>query len=81
MADQIERDRNAKGDRHGARLRPETVRRGTSNAASRLTDESVRAIRTRYAAGETQTALAADFHVSQPLISQVIRRKIWTHLE
>jgi hypothetical protein len=81
MADQLGRDRNAHGDRHGARLHPETVRRGTRNAAARLTDENVIDIRRRYAAGETQMTLASAFAVSQPLISQIVRRKVWTHLE
>ena len=81
MADQQARGRNAKGDRHGARTRPETVLRGASNGSARLTDDQVLDIRARYAAGETQVALAAAFDVSQPLISQIVRRKVWTHLK
>lgn len=79
--DQVARGRTARGDRHGTHAQPETRRRGTNNAAARLTDDTVRSIRARYAGGETQTALATAFGVSQPLVSQIIRRKIWTHLE
>lgn len=81
MADQMSRGRNASGDRHGSRLHPETVRRGTNNASARLTESAVREIRSRYADGETQVALAAAYDVSQPLISQIVRRKVWTHLK
>lgn len=81
MTDQIERGRNAAGDRHGARLKPETVLRGARNGSARLTDDDVRAIRSRYAGGETQVVLAEAFSVSQPLISQIVRRKVWTHLK
>lgn len=81
MADQVARDRNAKGDRHGARTKPERVRRGVNNAAARLTDDQVIEIRQRYADGDTQVALATAYAVSQPLISQIVRRKVWTHLK
>lgn len=79
--DLVERDRSAKGDKHGSHLKPETRRRGTNNGSARLTDEQVIDIRRQYADGATQLALAALFKVSQPLISQIVRRKVWTHLE
>ena len=80
-ADMVERDRSMAGDRHHTRRDPSTRRHGTANGAARLTDDQVRAIRTQYAAGARQVDLAADFGVSQPLISQIIRRAAWAHLE
>lgn len=80
-ADQIERDRTARGDRHGSHIKPETVRRGEANTAAKLTAEQVREIRARHAAGEKQVPLAAEFDVTQGLVSAITRRAIWTHLE
>ena len=80
-ADQVDRGRSASGQRHGSHTHPETRRRGSANGSARLNDSLVAEIRARYAAGETQVVLAAAFDVSQPLISQIVRRKIWTHLE
>lgn len=80
-ADQIERDRTTRGDRHHTRRDPSTRVRGTRNGSAVLTEDAVRAIRTSYAAGATHVALAADHGVSQPLISQIVRRVVWTHVE
>lgn len=81
MADQVERDRTARGDRHGSRKHPETVRRGSDNSAARLTEEQVIEIRRRYAAGEKQVPLSAEFGISQITVSLIVRRRTWTHLK
>jgi hypothetical protein len=80
-ADQIERDRTTRGDRHHTRRDPGTRRRGEANGAARLTEEQVLTIRARYSEGATQVALAQEFNVSQPLVSQIIRRVAWSHIE
>jgi hypothetical protein len=80
-ADQIERDRTTRGDRHHTRRDPSTRLRGTANGSAVLTDEQVRSIRTAYAAGATQVVLAAEHGVTQSHISQIVRRKTWAHLE
>jgi hypothetical protein len=68
-----------KAKNHG----PDRVRDGTSNrgercAAAKLTAEIVGECRRRYAAGETQTALAAEFGVDQAAMSRAIRGLTWT---
>jgi hypothetical protein len=89
-------ERRAVGDRNGSRLHPERLKRGNENPSrlyperrphgtalsnARLTDEQVRAIRRRYAAGGvSQQALANEYHVSQRLISSVVRREAWKHI-
>jgi hypothetical protein len=40
----------------------------------------VRAIRTAYAAGQTQQALATAYGVHQGIISKVVLRKSWRHV-
>lgn len=56
----------------------DSVRRGRTTGAKpvatrALTNEQAELIRIRHAAGETQTALAAEFGTSQQAISQIIR--------
>jgi hypothetical protein len=60
---------------------PEQRARGTANGSAKLDDDRVREIRRRSAEGATQTALARQFGVSQPLIGQIIRRAAWAHVE
>lgn len=54
---------------------------GTAHHASKLDDDKVREIRRRYAAGERQVPLAREFGVAQGIISDVVRRKTWRHVE
>lgn len=79
--DMVDRNRQARGSRHGSHLHPETVMRGVVNRAAKLTDDQVREIRARYANGEVQVVLAAAFNVTQVTVSLITRRKTWTHLE
>ena len=46
-----------------------------------LDPDKVRAIRLRYANGEFQRALGRDYGVSQFVISMVVRRRMWRHVE
>jgi len=46
-----------------------------------LTDEAVREIRRRYAAGSiTQQALANEYGIANSLINMVVKRKVWRHI-
>ncbi|WP_329064912.1 HNH endonuclease [Amycolatopsis sp. NBC_01480] len=54
--------------------------RGSRMGTSKLTEDQVIEIRRLRAAGQTITSLAADFGVSNPLISMIARRVIWTHV-
>ena len=73
-------ERAPRGDRNGLRLHPERVARGERNGNAKLTAASVQTIRTRFAAGETQTALSREYGVPQSAISRVILRKAWAHV-
>jgi len=57
------------------------VLRGSRNGNARLTDEAVRDIRAQRAQGVTLPVLAAEYGVSQSLVSAIARRKIWRHVE
>lgn len=59
------------------RIRDGTSNRGERSAQSKLTEAIVAECRRRYAAGETQTALSAEFGVSTGAMSMAIRGKRW----
>lgn len=56
-------------------------RKGTAHRLSRLSEEQVLEIR-RLAAESTitQREIAKRYHVSPSVISQIVTRKMWTHI-
>lgn len=66
-------DRKTKG-RYGAQAR------GGANGSAKLTDADIPRIREQLAAGRKQSDIAADFGVTQPLISMIALRKKWAHI-
>jgi len=55
---------------------------GVQHTNSKLTDQIVKDIRKRYAAGGViQAILAEEYGVSVNLVSLVVQRKIWAHVE
>lgn len=59
------------------------VRRGRvahGSMRSRLTEDDVRAIRARAAAGDLMRVIAADFGISRPTVSRIVNRKGWLHV-
>ncbi len=77
MADCKAKGRTARGARSGARLHPESCHRGEDASWSIFTAAQVIEIRNRYADGEVQEDIAADFGVSQSHISKIVLRRIW----
>ncbi len=66
MADCVERRRIATGEQQGLSV---------------MTEERVRDLRRRHAAGGvTQTALSVEFGISQATTSQIVRRITWKHI-
>jgi len=51
---------------------------GENSPHSKLSSSQVEEIRARYAEGETQTSISKDFPVSQPQVSQIVRRVQWS---
>ena len=54
--------------------------RGTTHGQCRLSEGDVREIRTLYANGQTQTAIAEQFGISQGHCQRIVKNKSWTHL-
>ncbi len=65
IADCVSKGRRSNGERH---------------YNSKLTSELVLEIRAASYSGETQTALAEKYGVSQPHIERIINRKSWKHI-
>ena len=70
------------GDRHYSHLQPARVSRGEARYNARLTEDTVRAIRHAWAAGEvTKTGLARHYGVSLGAICGVIDGLTWRHVK
>lgn len=63
------------------KIRDGTIPWGERSASAKLTAETVMECRRRYAAGESQRALAREFGVHQSTVSLAITGVNWAHLE
>lgn len=85
----------ARGDRHGTRTHPETIRRGAThpyqlnpecrlrgerNGFAKLNAMTVKAIRDAVAAGASQEAVGQRFGLHQGHVSRIVRRTAWAHV-
>lgn len=70
-----------RGDNHWSRKHPEWVRRGVKHHKAKLTEEQVKLVRSKVAQGQTMLSVARDFNVHVSLVSLIVKRKIWTHVE
>jgi len=83
MKDMINKNRQAKGDRHGAKVKPESIMRGERNPRAKLTNEIVEEIRRtckrgdRSRGGLSQRALAKKYGVSHSVIGKIMNGKLW----
>lgn len=81
--DCVRRGRQALGDAHGSKTRPERVARGCRVRTAVLTDDLVVTIRAIYCRGSKTHdtyGLAKKFGVSQATIWRVVNRLTWTHI-
>jgi hypothetical protein len=68
------------GDLHWARRMPDRIARGEGIPHAKLTDATVREIRRRVDAGETQAAVARDVGISVAQMSRIVRGLRWKHV-
>ena len=68
VADRVARSR-------GARVQ------GTANGRSKLTEDTVREIRTKHAGGGTINDLAIEYEVSVYVVWSAVHRKTWKHVD
>lgn len=75
-------ERVPRGERHILRTRPEVLVRGEAHHDARLSDDIVRQVRIRYAAGgTTYLALAVEYGVTERAMAWAIQGKTWRHVE
>jgi predicted XRE-type DNA-binding protein len=55
--------------------------RGESNGTAKLNDQAIRDIKELWSQGMSQTDIAEIWQVSQPMISNIIRKKNWLHVD
>lgn len=70
-------ERVARGLRSGAYTKPESRPRGEKNGRARLTLEQVRELRGAFAAGAKQNDLAHRYGVSRALVYYIVHNKCW----
>lgn len=76
------RDMASKGRGRAGYCPPERKARGEANAAAKLTEAQVREIRAKYKPRVvSQQALADEYGMSQTIVSAIVRRKLWAHLD
>lgn len=80
LFDGTHQDNNA--DMHAkSRGLPPPVRIGAANGNSKMNESSVTELRQLYASGGiTQVSLAAQFGITQAVVSQIVRRVTWRHV-
>jgi hypothetical protein len=90
--DMIAKGRNSTGDRHWSRAKRSAFmrrviepgvpkRRGSLHGNAKLTEEDVRAIRRRVAAGETRLAVSRSFSVTNATVCGIVNRRSWKHVD
>lgn len=75
-------EKTPRGNNHPYRLHPEKHARGERSANAKLNEEKVREIRRLYAIGNiSQTKLGEMFDIDQTVVSDIVRRETWRHVE
>lgn len=80
MDDCVRKGRSASGDRNGSRLYPERMPKGSDHLLARLTEESVKEARQRYANGESIHKMNEGYGVSVPTLWKAVVRQTWKHV-
>ncbi len=89
--DMLVKGRQAMGDRHGSRTHPEKISRGDAHRAKikvvrgeqrskKLCNANVLEIRRLRSWGEPLRTIGETFGVSDTTVSEVCRRKTWSHI-
>lgn len=81
LGNQLDNMRDCAAKGRNASQRYPGIQRGSRNGHAKLDEERVKDIRAARARGETLTQIARDYGVSAALVSHVVRRKLWGHVE
>jgi hypothetical protein len=81
IRDRDGKGRQAFGERNARYTHPETTARGERSGMAKLTEFEVRSIRVEHARGESYATLGRRYGVSGVLIREVVKRRIWRHVD
>lgn len=73
-------ERAARGDAHGSVTHPEAIQRGSVHHAAKVTEDDVRAMRRRRAAGETLQSIADAYGITRATSWKITTGQAWTHV-
>jgi len=73
-------ERLARGDQNGSRLHPQSRPRGDAHPNATVREVDIAGIRTRIAAGGSDTEIGRAFGVSRAAIWKIRHRKNWSHV-
>jgi hypothetical protein len=80
-ADMVAKGRSTAGDRNPSRLYPERQVRGEQQHSAKLSDESVLALRQRWAMGGlTKRGLAREIGLSETALRRLLGGRTWAHV-
>lgn len=78
--DMVSKGREARGEQHGSRTKPDRMPRGERIGTAKLTDAAVRQIRALASQGVTPAEIGRKFGMNRKHIQRVVSRKLWKHL-
>jgi hypothetical protein len=82
LGTQLDNMRDSTRKRRNGKYRyPNNFHKGSQCWKAVLTDEDVRAIRSRLASGAGQHQLAREYGVAPPTINRIAKRVTWKHVE
>lgn len=73
-------DRLSRGDSHYSRLHPEKALRGARHGMAKLSEADVSNIRRRFMNGELRNHMAIEHGVHWRLIDKIVKRELWKHV-
>ena len=79
-ADREAQGRTARGDTHGSRTKRSDRPRGSAHGLAKLTEDGVRSIKSRLAAGDTSASIARDYGVTPSTIGSIKLGRCWVHV-
>ena len=74
------RGNQVKGERHGLRLHPERVARGSRHHAAKIDETTVREIRRSRDSGDSLLTIAKRFGLHFGTVSKIVHRRLWKHV-
>lgn len=74
-------ERRPTGERNGQNTKPQNYPKGSSVYNSKLTEEDVFNMRSKYKSGQSQVSLAKEYKIRQGSVSRIIRNTTWKHVK